>query len=242
MNEFEAVFGVKESRIKKICVLTPYLTKGLIRNFDATPSHKGRLCSIASAPHFSLICTGIGSRAIGDAVLYLEKTPCQYILFLGSCGAFRKTAALDIGSLVIPRESFSFESFSQVLLKDFSSYTMSYPDEELLRLSQTKKYFRDFRTVTGATFGSLKLEAENIHFLTGIGVDIIDLECSALYHAAHFIQKKAAAFLYVTDIIGQKPFYSPLAKSESQLISLAERTVIQGIRKLCSDLNNREEK
>ena len=91
MNKFETLFGVKESTIKSTCIITPFLRKGLLKDFGIKNFSKGKLYSTGNSELLTLICTGMGAALTGDAVLYLNNTSCKNIILFGSCGLTEST-------------------------------------------------------------------------------------------------------------------------------------------------------
>ena len=51
------------------------------------------------------------------------------------------------------------------------------------------------------------------------GIDIVDMECSALFSASEYIHRQAMALFYITDIINKKPFYRDLRPEERSILS-----------------------
>jgi purine-nucleoside phosphorylase len=231
MTKFEALFGIKESRIKKTCVLMPLVRNDILKWLGAgSKLSKGKLYSTADAGHFTLIRTGIGPALTGDAVLYLEKTKCQNIILFGSCGLIKKTNSLGIGNIVTPEKSYSFESFTEMLLNKKKMPHAFYPDKNLL--GNLLKIDGPAR-VTCATLGSLKLEEDLAGLLSDKDIHVADMECSAVFSAAAYIHRNATAIFYITDIIGKKPFYRKLPQADETLLFSSIKSICA---KLCKFL------
>jgi purine-nucleoside phosphorylase len=211
MTRFKTLFGIKESDIKDTCVLMPLLPKGALNKLGVKNLFRGKIYSSGNANHLTLINTGMGAALAGDAVVYLSETRCKNIILFGSCGLVTASARLDIGSLVMPIESYSMESFTGLLLKD-QAFKAFYPDKTLME--SFLKAAADVQKVRCATLGSLKLEEENMPLFRGKNIDVVDMECSACFSAAGHRHLKAIALFYVSDILDEKPFYENLSRED----------------------------
>lgn len=220
MSTFKTLFGIEESEVKETCILTPLVTKDNLRRFGVEKFSHGKLYNTGGSEHLTLIRTGVGTPLLGDAVLYLEETPCKHIILFGSCGLIRHSADLTIGNLVSPVECHACESFIQVLQDMMENLDIFYPDESLL-----EEFFRHnkdeiIKRVHCVTFGSLKMEEEKLHFFGEQEIDVVDMECSAFFAASRYINRRAMALLYITDIVDEQPFYKPLLpQDKTSLIS-----------------------
>ncbi|MFC1620675.1 hypothetical protein ACFL2G_00070 [Candidatus Omnitrophota bacterium] len=214
MTTFQKLFGIKDSEIKNTCILLPLVQKNVLKWLDVKNLSKGKLYSSGNSKDFTAIHTGMGPALSGDAVLYLEKTPCKNIIVFGSCGLIKEEKDLTIGSLVAPDKCYCMESFTDMLLHEKKEYGLFCPDKTLLeKLPEAKK-------VTCATLGSLKLEEKYRDSFEQKGIQVVDMEVSAIFSAASHIKKKAAALFYITDIINKKPFYENLGTADrSALVS-----------------------
>lgn len=207
MNRFQSIFGIPAQNIRRTVVLLPFIQPGTLALLGIEKLQSGALYSSASTPFLSVIRTGIGASFTGDAVLYLAETAAQNILFLGTCGLIQPVSNINTGALVIPRLSYSIESFCCILRNDYPSPLAANCDPQLAN---------DARILTGlklpdvccASFGSLYLEEQNQPRLRALGVEVIDMECAALFLAAGKTGRRALAFLSVTDIPGEKPYYT----------------------------------
>ncbi|MDR4509435.1 MAG: hypothetical protein MRJ65_14610 [Candidatus Brocadiaceae bacterium] len=234
MPLFKNLFGTESSTIKKTCVVVPFLPKGLLKKLGIETLKRGTLYSTANTDTFTFIKAGIGTLLVGDAVLYLEQTQCKNIIYFGSCGLVRETDRLTLGSLVCPEKCFSFESFTDVITGQMCNVSTQYPGYNLLQTFLDMSTSRNIRSVTGISIGSLKCEESYKKFFLEKGVEVIDMECSAFFSAAHSIQKDALAILYATDIITQKPLFTPLEPESRLLIDNAIHTACKVIRLFCT--------
>lgn len=233
MSNFKTLFGTEPSAIQKTCVVVPYLAHGLLRSLGIEGLKKGKLYATANTDMFTFIKAGIGTLLVGDAVLYLEQTNCQEIIYFGACGLVQETDRLTIGSLVSPGKCMAFEGFTDVLLKHTDNITSHYPDQELFQSFLNTAPAQKIQPVMGISIGSLKCEESYKEFLLEKGVEVVDMECSAFFSAAQYIRKKAVALLYITDIIGKKSFFDPLKSHDALQIDLAIHTAGKAIQSFC---------
>jgi purine-nucleoside phosphorylase len=220
MTKFEALFGIKESKIKKTCVLMPLVRNDILKWLSAGKLSKGKLYSTADADSFTLIRTGIGPALLGDSVLYLKETRCKNIILFGSCGLVGEKKGLGIGDIVAPERCYSMESFTEMLLGKKRNERPFHGDRLLLKnfTNINRKY--NIKKVTCATLGSLKLEEGYVNKFKEKKIQIVDMECSAFFCASEYIKRKAMALFYITDIINKKPFYRGLdARDKSTLFN-----------------------
>jgi len=219
MTTFQTLFGIKESQVKNTCLLLPLLGKDILNWLGVTEFSRGRLYGSGNTQFFTVIHTGLGPALLGDAVLYLGRTQCQNIILLGSCGLVTQERDLTIGSLVAPFMSYSLESFSDMLLKDKKDWKIFHSDKSLLEnfLKVNKRYA--IKKLCCATTGSLKLEEDYIDLFKEKQIQIVDMECAALFSASKYIGKHAMSLFYVTDIINKKPFYMNLNPEEKLALS-----------------------
>jgi len=213
MMRFQRLFGIKESLVKNTCILMPLLGKNTLKGLGVERFSRGRLYGSGNSPFFTVIHTGIGAALLGDAVLYLEETPCQNIILFGSCGLVQETDNLKIGSIVTAEKSYSLESFSDMLLKDKKDWEVFSGDKTLLEnLPKIKK-------VTCLSVGSLKLEEDYVGVFRERCIQVVDMECAALFSASRHIKRKAMALFYATDIVDKKPFYRDLTPDDKSALS-----------------------
>ncbi|MFH1478239.1 MAG: hypothetical protein ABIG92_00505 [Candidatus Omnitrophota bacterium] len=219
MNKFKALFGIDSSQVKDTCILLPLIPKDLLKKFNITNFSRGKIYSSAENKFSTVIHTGIGPSLTGDCVLHLKNTGCKNVIILGSCGLTQKTPDLDVASLVMPDKCYAFESFSDMLLNDIEGPKMFYPDRELSEKFLEDNISSSIKKVTCATLASLLLEEGYIDRFSSLGIDVVDMECSALFSAASKAGLNAMALFYITDIINVKPFYVPLEGKEKDRLS-----------------------
>ncbi len=219
MDKFETLFGIKKSEVRPTCILMPFLRRYILKGFGATSLSRGKLYGATSNSSSTLIHTGVGAAALGDAVLYLGETACKEIMLLGSCGLIDNSKNLGIGSVVSPSVAYEAESFTQLLQQDDRDWKTFYPDRNLYQSFLKESGALDTKEATCLTVGSLRLEEEKLDLLRGRGIQVVDMECSSLFSACGYIGRRSLALLCVTDIVGSKPFYAKLDNSENSAVS-----------------------
>ena len=130
MKEFRSLFGGKPSSVRKNCVLSPFISRDILKVFKIEKLTKGALFSLGDNGLFSLIVTGMGALFVGDAVLHLEKTPCENLILFGSCGGLPEKG-FHTGILTVVEKSFSQDSFVHMLLGK-KTEDVFYPNKDLL--------------------------------------------------------------------------------------------------------------
>lgn len=235
MSSFKTLFGIEPSVIQETCVVVPYLMPGILKALGIKDLKKGKLYATANTDVFTFIKAGIGALLVGDAILYLEETNCQRIIYFGACGLVQETDQLTIGSLVCPKACLSFESFTDTVLRHTNKITTQYPDPALFQSFLTHDVSRKIQSVIGMSIGSLKCEESYKEFFDEEGIKVIDMECSAFFSAAQYIRKKAVALLYATDIIGKKSFFEPLEPQDKLQIDHAIQNACKAIRSYCKE-------
>ncbi len=233
MADFKTLFGIEQKEVQKICVVVPFLAQGLLKGLGIETLMKGKLYASANTETFTFVKAGIGTLLAGDAVLYLEQTDCKEIIYFGACGLVKETDQLTIGSLVCPEECLSFESFTDTLLRRTNNITIQYPDQNLFQSFLENNPDKGIQPVKVMSIGSLKCEDSYKGFFNEKGIEAIDMECSAFFSAAKYIQKKAIALLYVTDIIGKIHFFEPLELEDKLRIDNAIQSACRVICEFC---------
>lgn len=236
MVDFEQLFGVPRESIKKTCVLTPFLSNGMLQSLEVGEFHKGSPFSCGQAEDFSLIHTHVGAPFVGDAVLYLEDSPCENIIFVGACGAVKPTDTISFGSIVIPARTFNYESFSHLLNRHGDKKNPGVPDntlvDKLLMLDDS------LFTVDCASFGSLLLEESYVDVLKKEEIDVVEMETCAFFHAARHIRRKGLALLYVTDVIGESHVFAPMSAARQSAIQITQQRMFRIVREFAAELRS----
>jgi purine-nucleoside phosphorylase len=220
MTQFEALFGIKSSSIKKNCILLPMLPKGILNEFKIGNFKSGKLYGTGDNDDFTLIHTGMGAGFTGDAVLHLKESPCENVILFGSCGLVKARNGLSIGSLVSPAKCYANESFTDLLLEKNIEPKVFYAQDKFLGDFLAAGEKMGLKKVNCSTLASLKLEEQMVDSFIEKGIDVVDMECSAFLSAAAFSRLNAIACFYVSDIIKDMPFYLGLdPDSKSALFS-----------------------
>lgn len=233
-GQFRYLFGVDADEIRRTCIIVPFGSKGLMQTFGIDVFFRGNLYGCGSDKTITIIGTHMGSLFVGDAVLQLKDTPCENLIFFGACGLVKKSDNATLGSLMLPVETIAMESFSELLAKKEFPLLSARPNPDLL--SKLKKFpsAETLHEVRGVSFGSLVLEHEYQAQLVSQKIDIIDMESASFFSAAAACGKKAAALLYVTDIVGELPAYRKFLHAERNLINTAVDKSVELIKKFAA--------
>ena len=201
----------------------PIIPKGFLEAFSIKAMAQGKLYRTGLAPDFTLIATGIGPAFAGDAVLYLLETQCRNIILFGSCGLVKEKKGLSIGSLVTPVRCDDFGSFSDMLADSQKPVNLFFPNNDLIGrfLSVCKK--QEISPVRCCSVSSLKLEEERTGCFLRNGIEVVDMECAAIFAAAAYAGLRAIALFYISDIISKKPFYATLEPALQSKLSFSIR-------------------
>jgi nucleoside phosphorylase len=224
-SSFEQLFGIPKDNIHPVCILTPFLTKPLIDELGLERRFRGKPYAGFSHHDFTLIETRMGPLFTGDAILNLNDSPCQTIIFIGACGSLNDQL-LPIGSLVTPSNSFALESFSAMAAGSlsFEQNVFGRPDPAVLFSERSNV----FSTVQCASVGSIALEAEFAPLFIEKKISVLDMECASVFSAANKIKRPASALLYVTDIIGStSPYDITTGHADIQKIENAQTQAAQ---------------
>jgi len=224
MDRFKILFGIGKEDVKRHCVLTPFIMPQVLNHLGVRRLAKGLLSSSGQTKDMTFIKTHMGALFAGDAVLQLKDTGCETVIFLGSCGLINRNSGLDIGSVVVPTSAYSIESFSDLVNERELNIHPAYPDDGILQAINT--FDKSIPPVSCVSFGSMELEDNYRPLFSRLGTDVIEMECAALFNAARHINKKALAILFVSDVLGEKPFWrQPDVKDKKRLAG--------GVRQAC---------
>jgi len=232
-HNFTDIFGLESSQVRKNCILVPFYFPHMLELFQIDDWKKGQLFACGNNENFTLIHTRIGAPFVGDAVLYLNETKCENLYFLGSCGLIKQTGSLKIGSLVIINKAYALESFSEMLLKecDFNRFTLA--DEDFV-----KPFVKEVDALVNAgSLGSIRLETTIAGSLLENRIDVVDMETAAFLHAAKHIKRKAAALLFITDILNETSPFSYAPEHKDKIIA-AQSSAVHLLMKTISASNN----
>lgn len=225
MSIFKKLFGVEKESVKKNCIILPFVSSNILNGLGVKKLARGMLYGCAQAKDFSVIHSGMGTGLTGDAILYLKQTACINLFLFGACGSTGTFAIGDVVSVFLAHEE---ESFSKTLFSPVHHQWPSfYPDRGLQDAVEKTGIFKRANCLT---VSSLKLEGERLGAFKGQSIDVVDMECSAFFSAARFNKQKALGFLFVTDIVNQKPFYETRSVSEKKLL---QNSIKKGAHFLC---------
>lgn len=236
MSKFKALFGIENRHVRGTCILMPFIRKDILIRLGGLKLISGKLYSSAQSKCFTLINTGPHQAFVGDAVLYLRDTPCKSVILFGSCGLVKEKDGLSLGSLVSPFKCYSNESFSQMLKNEKMTGRVYFPDKQLLDSLLNAGKEHKIKKVVCSTVSSLKLEEERLDSFKASGIEVLDMECSAFFAAAKYVNKKAAAIFYVSDVVRDKPFYSNFNLAHKAILA---SSVDSALRILCEFLRRK---
>ena len=239
MDTFETLFGMKKTDVKKTCVLLPLLSKDVLKRIGVHRLSRGTIYSSGDSAHFTLVRTGVGPALAGDAVLYLADTRCRTIILCGSCGLVDSSRGLQIGGLLSPTRCHAAESFTRLLEGDARGWKAYYPDKNLREQLLNAEGAGDIKSATCLSIGSLRLQDAMRDTIRKKAIQVVDMECASVFAAAAHTGLRAAALLYVTDIIREKPFHAELSRGDKAILTSsmenAVRILCEFIEKKLSD-------
>jgi len=214
MDTFKKLFGVEKSLIKPDCILTPLNEVDLFAGSRAGGRSRGEYFRVADSPHATLIGTRYSLLA-GDCVLGLADSPCRNIYLFNCCGGIGG----GIGAAYVVRKAFDFESFSSMLAGKTEA-ACSLPDAGLAGEFSS---YSGLPEGTCATVGSLALEEMHLPRFRALGVNCLDMECSAVFSASKQVRKRALALFYVSNSVPDKPWHEELDRRDIQRLGRSRK-------------------
>ena len=186
--------------------------RALCRRAAGGTRARGEYFRVAESPQATLIGTRYSLLA-GDCVLGLADTPCKDIYLFNCCGGID----VGIGTAYSVTTAFDFESFSGMLAGkgEAGCYHAD------AGLAAEFAAFSGLPEGTCGTVGSLALEATYLPRFRTLGVNCLDMECSAVFAAANQAGKRALALLYVSNSIPDKPWHEHLDRRDVQRLGRA---------------------
>jgi purine-nucleoside phosphorylase len=238
---FKYCFGCSPESLPKTVIITPFIPVAKFLEYcKAKESFKGRLYSGAIASkggmEFAVINCGMGDRFMGDAVLLMKDSPVQRIIFAGACGGL---ADADMGDLIICEKAFNGEGFTRYHMPDFNINEIFNSGELIPADPEYVRGLKDFahkrigekiELKTGNVFTIGSFLAEKKETLLNIEKQAfkgIDMELSAVYHAARVIYRKAAGVVFVSDLPLKKPIWERFTAEEKEHIQTSMRQLIK---------------
>jgi len=207
MDTFKKLFGVEKSLIKPDCILTPLNEVDLFAGSRAGDRARGDYFRVTDSPQATLIGTRYSLLA-GDCVLGLADSPCRNIYLFNCCGGIGG----GIGAAYVVRKAFDFEGFSSMLAGKTEA-ACYLPDAGL---TEEFSSYSGLPEGTCATVGSLALEETHLPRFRALGVNCLDMECSAVFSASTQVRKRALALLYVSNSVPDKPWHEELDRRDIQ--------------------------
>jgi len=214
MDVFKKLFWVEKSCIKPQCILTPLDEVGIFAGTRPGGRARGDYFRVVDSPHATLIGTRYSLLA-GDCVLSLADTPCRDIYLFNCCGGIEA----GIGMAYSVTKAFDFESFSGMLAGKGEA-GCHLPDAAVAGACAA---FSVGPGAICATVGSLALEAMYLPRFHALGVNCLDMECSAVFAAAKQARKRALALLYVSNSVPDKPWHEQLDRRDIQRLGRARK-------------------
>jgi len=214
MDTFKKLFGIEKSLIKPDCILTPLNEVDLFAGPRTLERARGDYFRVADSQHASIIGTHYNLLA-GDCVLNLADSPCRNIYLFNCCGGIGG----GIGAAYSVRKAFDFESFSRMLAEKEGA-DCYHPDAGL---AEDFSSYSGLAEGTCATVGSLALEETYLPRFRALGVDCLDMECSAVFSASKKTGKRALALLHVSNRVPDKPWHEQLDHRDLQRLGRSRK-------------------
>ncbi len=221
MAQASEIFGHHPETFKSTCVLTPYLFPELLNQLGIMDLKRGFPFSSGSSDKLTLVVTGMGATLAGDATLLLKGSPCTSIVFVGSCGAVTKSEKTQPGSIIQVSSVYHLESFSGMLEGHAQPSLTGKP----LPLA-----FNEIPPCVCCSVGSMSMEYLYLDVFRNAGIEVVDLETSAIVSAAQRIGAQPSALLYVSDVIDPSvhPFIS--GRTNSHRMRETQRRIIESLK------------
>ena len=228
-NTFKTLFGIDPASVQKTCVIMPFDIPKASEQLGVKTLSRGRVFSAGQGQGLTLILSGMSAGFVGDCVLWLKDTPCQQILFLGTCGLIHTKDDLDIGTVLTPGTIHAFESFSDIITGNVKDPEPLEADMSLIQAMKLK-----IPVCRCVSFASLHEEERYMPLFEQLGADVIEMECSAFFLACRKIQRPASALLVISDILGKILFSSKLSAEDKTSLTEGISQACTGIKKFCS--------
>jgi purine-nucleoside phosphorylase len=149
----------------------------------------------------------------------------------GSCGEY---GDLNRGDLVMIDKAYNLESFSKML--NFDKIVEYYESsKDLLYDFYKKNLYEDLIKTNSACVSSLALEVNFLDLFKEKEISAIDMESSIILAASQAINRNAACFMYVTDLIGKDIMLSKEEKSIKQRIASSRKKLADILLRFCDE-------
>jgi hypothetical protein len=216
MDAFKKLFGVEKSGIKPHCIVSPLNEAVLFSGLKLGERAHGDYFRVVDSQYATIIGTHYSLLA-GDCVISLADSPCRNVYLFGCCGA----VGVEVGARLLVKKAFNFESFSD-MLEGKAVPSCQGPDRELAE--EFSGHARGgFLEGTCASVGSLALEEAYLPRFRALGVNCLDMECSAVFSAAKSSGKRALALLYASGRIPDKPWHESLDRRDIQRLGQSRK-------------------
>ena len=238
---FKYAFGCSPDSFPETIIITPFIPLKMFKEHcEITGALGGFLYSGFFAKKksmdFAVIRCGMGDRFLGDAILLLGETNVKEILFTGACGGLGDE---KIGNIFVCENAFDGEGFTRYHRDSFDlcdvlragtliSADSQYTGELEKFLSEKIEDRKTFSFGNIFTIGSILAEdKKTLKCIEAERYKGIDLELSAVYHAANIIGCRIAGLLYVSDLPLTKPLWEITTDDEKQVLKKALKEVVK---------------
>jgi purine-nucleoside phosphorylase len=227
---FEFCFGCSPALFSETVILTPFLPLDRFKKHgNVRASFKGKVYSgiivCRDGRDITIVRCGLGDRLTGDAILLMKNTGAKKIIFTGTCGGLKDCR---IGNLIVCENAFNGEGFSRYYAESAGLENVLNTGEmvnaDIEYTGALKNFIQEkisdkyaLKCGNMFTIGSLLAEnKENLMNIEGKGFTGIDLELSAVFHAARTIGRKAVGLLFVSDLPLKRPLGEKLTAQEKK--------------------------
>lgn len=146
---------------------------------------------------------GIGACSLMDAALPLADSRVRRLIFLGSAGALK--ADISLGTLVTPKECYSYDSSSIYLREgleasNFGRTVVPHCPEFIGRVIRAAEA-AGIQVAQRRTFctDSVICEYAKLDEILSTGAEVIEMETAAFYECARLLGRDAVALLCISD-------------------------------------------
>lgn len=234
---FSFIFGLGKEDVREKVILTSFIPADkFVLPGSEKKVFKGRIYSGVNTENYTVIKVPMGQALAGDSVLFLGNTKVKELVYAGSAGGLGRSR---VGDILICKNAFAGGGFSDNypplrgmdnILEDGKIFNSSGALLEKIRLSAEKDPgMKDiFKEGSIFTVSSLFAETpENLEKIERRAFDGIDMELSAVYHAAVVAGIEAAGILFVSDLPRKKPFWEKPLPGEMEKIRMSSEKVIE---------------
>lgn len=225
------VLGIKPEQVQENVIIAPWWEPSVFSGLGSseyiskTETSSIKIWNISNdITRITYIKTGIGAPVLMDTLLSLGVTPCKKVVFIGSVGALDES--IGIGDIVIPEYSVCGDGASRYISFDSLKYGDNFgekvfPDSKFLKRAKNitelvcKK--SNVKWHIGKTFSTDSIFAEFTHIdeILNIGCNVIEMETSSAFKAAHLMGIPLIALLSVSDnTVVNKSLISGRSKQE----------------------------